>query len=181
MVAFGPPPAWTAADNNLLVANGEPDGDAVNSSALAAGTLYLSKLSIRNPVLISDLWFGLATAGTGTSTGSFAGLYSSSGALLSGSSDIASQLTGTAGGIEIPLTTPQLITSGFVWAAIMSNLSSSQPLLSRGQGGSLPNLNLTAANFRFAINGTLLSALPASITPSSNAGTGGINLWAGAS
>ena len=172
---------WLPGDNALLLANGDPDTAGVNSSLLTAGTVYLAKLTARSPLTVTNLWFGLTVAGTLTSAGSFAGLYSSAGTLLSGSADIVTQLTGATGGISVPLTAPQAVAGGaFVWAALLVNLSVTQPTMSRGQGGSLPDLNLTPAAFRFAVNGTGQTTLPASFTPSANAGTGGINLWAGA-
>jgi hypothetical protein len=168
---------WLPGDNQLLVANGDPD-DAVNTSLLTAGTVYLTKLTPRSPLLLSNLWFGLATVGVGASTGSFAGVYSAAGILLATSADIDTQLTGTTGGISIPLSAPQLIASS-VWAAIVANLATTQPTLSRGQGGSLPNLNLTPATFRFGIAATGQTSLPSSINPAAISGSGGVNLWAG--
>jgi len=44
--------------------------------------------------------------------------------------------------------------------------------------GTAVNLGLTAATFRFAMNGTGRTALPASITPSANTATDFAGPWA---
>jgi hypothetical protein len=88
------------------------------------------------------------------------------------------------GGIEIPLTTPQTVAAGsFVWAAFVANLSVTQPTLFRGGGAewAFSSVGLPVSAYRFAINGTTQTSLPGSITPASNASSGGINLWAGVS
>jgi hypothetical protein len=179
--AWAPP--WIPADNNLLAATGDPYEASGASAAITAGSVYLSKIPVRSAFTATNVWFAVTTAGSGASTGSFAGLYSSAGVLLSGSADIAAQLTGSVGPIEVTLTTPQALTTGFVWVALLSNLATTQPKLADNPLGltSIENLNLTAANFRFAINGTVQTSLPASITPASNVSAGGVNLWAGIS
>ena len=171
---------WVGADNGMLGAVSDPaliSGQVI----LVAGTLYLVKLPIRTQQTITNLLYGLQGAGVGASTGTFAGLYSSSGVLLSGSADIGVPLTGGAGQITVPLTTPQVVFPATPpWAAIVVNLATTQPTLYRnGTTGVAPNFNLTAANDRTAVNGTLLLSLPASITPSANASTGGVNPWVG--
>jgi hypothetical protein len=182
-VAGGSGIPWIPSDNNLLLANGDP-WDAQASVIMAAGTQYLAKLTARTTTLISNLWFGLQVAGTGTSTGSFAGLISPAGAVLTSSADIDSQLTGATGAIEVPLTTPQTVLAGsFVWAAIVQNLSVTQATLAKGTGGAggggIVDVGLTAANYRFATNGTILSAITA-ITPSANQPTT-LDWWVGGS
>jgi hypothetical protein len=170
---------WLPGDNGLLAANADPWLPA-SSSVLVAGTVYLAKLPIRTGITITNVWWVLATVGAGASTGSFTGVYSSAGTLLSGSADIAASFTGATGPFSVALTTPQTIGPGFVWVAIVSNLATTQPAIARSASqGSAGNMNLTAANFRFAINGTVQTSLPASITPASNASAAGTNLWAG--
>jgi hypothetical protein len=146
---------------------------------MIAGTLYLIRVNIRKPITLSQVGFMVNTAGSGTSTGSFGGVYSSSGTLLSGSADAAAYYS--AGGVQaIPLTTPQALAAGtYVWFAYLVNLSSSQPHL---YGWSVPvsdaNFGFGAASqYRFATNGTLITALPPAITPSSNSNSGAEQLW----
>lgn len=174
-------PPWLPADNNLLASNGDPWGPS-SSVVLTAGTLYLWKVPCRQSTLITNLWYILGTAGVGASTGSFVGLYSQSGTLLSGSSDIGGSLLGT-GSVTLALTTPQTVAGGpgpssWPWGAILVNLASTQPGLNKTSAtAGAGNINLSAANARFALNGTGLASLPASITPASNnAGTSSM-LW----
>jgi hypothetical protein len=170
---------WLPVDNNLLAAVGDPAEES-GVALLSAGTLYLMKLPIRTATTITNVWASLTTAGSGASTGSFVGVYSSAGVLLSGSADIAASLTGSTGGISNPLTTPQAIAAGsFVWLAILVNLAVTQPTLARSgsSSGSL-NLDETPALLRACTNGTLLSALPGTIVPGSNSSTPNLLLMA---
>ena len=175
--------SWVPADSGLLMATWDPAYTPI-TGILTGGTVYLSKLTARTALTITYLWFQVTAVGSGTSTGTFCGLYSSSGSLLTGSSDLVSQMT-TQGSAKCALTTPQNLTAGqFVWAAILANLSSTQPSMGTGLGtqGSLANAGISsAASYRFAVNGTSVTALPSpSITPASNALTNR-SVWVGAS
>jgi hypothetical protein len=172
---------WYPADNGLLTATDLP-GIAVSTATPAAGTIYLVKLPIRAALTATYIWFVVGTGGTGASTGSYVGLYSSAGSLLSSCSDIGTQLTTSAVSRQIALTTPQALTAGtFVWVALVVNLASTQPTLRAANNGTvLPNINLTAAAYRIATNGTGTS-LPGSITPSANSGSSPFGFWFGIS
>ena len=156
-----------------------------NGTTLIAGTVYLVKIPIRYALTATYLWFSATAAGVGVSTGSYVGLYSSAGSLLTGSSDLGTAIA--AGNHQVTLTTPQSLSAGtFVWAAILVNQASSQPgLLSpiNFAGSVAQNLGLTAATFRIAVpsGGTSQTALPGSFTPSSNTNTGAEFLWFGIS
>jgi hypothetical protein len=174
---------WVPSDQGLLIATGDPE-IAVATTTLTAGTVYLRKITPRTAMTLTDIWLCLTTAGSGTSTGSFVGLYSSAGTLLSGSADQASAFTGSTGGISCALSAPQALTPGsFYWVAVLSNLGTTQPTFARSSvPGVQENINLIAATFRTAINGTLVTALPSpSITPSSNVQAGSSPLWIGGS
>jgi hypothetical protein len=170
---------WQPADNNLLIANGDPATFSANP-LMTAGTLYIMKLTARAPLTISNLWFGCQAIGVGASSGSFAGLYSATGTKLSGSSDVGSLFTSATGGVECPLTTPQALTQGeSVYATLLMNLATTQPALARFGGvAAIANLNLTAANYRWAQIGSQGTSLPASLTPSSFT-TAGVQYWCG--
>lgn len=159
---------WIPADSGLLVANMDPLF-ATGASSMVAGVVYLQKLVARQAMTLTDLVYYVNTAASGTSSGSFVGLYSSAGALLSGSADIETYLLGT-GMKAIALTTPQPLTAGqVVWAAIVENMSGTQPKLQcNGVSSGVSNINLTAAHYRFANYATGSQvALPPSITPAS--------------
>jgi hypothetical protein len=139
-----------------------------NGAQAVNGKLYLLKLQIRSALTLSNLVFAVGAAGSGASTGSFGGLYNSSGTLLTSSADIGAQLA-SAGWTTATLTTPQALTAGtFVWAAFLCNLAVSAPFLpvAWGANTNLQNLNLTAATAQFASGATGQTSLPASITPS---------------
>jgi hypothetical protein len=183
----GPAPVYSPflpVDAGLLAWTSDP-WLAQNSSVLTAGSVYISKLPIRVPTLISNLWLGLAVTGVGVSTGSFVGLYSPAGILLAQDpTDQDAAFTGAIGALEFPLSAPQNIQGGpesqWPWVAVLANLATTQPALVRGQGSTLwPELGQTPATYRFGIAATGVTALPASFTPSAIQGTGGANIWAG--
>lgn len=161
---------WQPSDSGLLAASGVLD--AVGSQiAMVAGTLYLLKVPVRTAFTWTNMIVPVGTAGVGASTGSFAGLYSSAGLLLSGSADIGASLLAIAD-ISVPLTTPQPLAAGsFVWAALLANLATSQPSIRTwaAQSSFTANLGvLSPAVMRCGTAGTGLTALPASITPAAN-------------
>lgn len=169
--ALTPPVSWAPADQGFLAWTLSPALCGGGSLVLTAGTVYLSKVLIRYPFTWSTMWYAVTATGVGTSAGSFAGLYSSAGTLLTGSADIGGNLT-AVGAKSTALTAPQALTPsmGFVWAAVVVNLATTQPGLLRcatNQAGPL-NANLSAAQFLGAHNGTGQTSLPASVTPSSN-------------
>jgi|SRR5215475_222624 len=175
---------WLPPDQgSYLLANGDP-ALMIGGTILVAGTLYLCKLQARTSIPLSAVRFSINSNGVGASTGSFGGIYSSAGNLLSGSADIGGLLTG-AGDLNIPLSIPGQIVpgNGFVWAAILSNLATTQPTMNRltSSTNTGANMALAAAGLRFAINGTGLVSLPSSINPASNISAGAIALWAGGS
>ncbi len=168
---------WTPADYGALgsVAPWEASGSA--SGALTAGTVYLIRYNVRYAHTVTNVLFRVATASAGASTGSFVGLYSSAGALLSGSADTGA----LAAGIKtVALTTPQALTAGtFVWIALVVNFATTQPSLNTfaAAAAGIVNWNLAAASLRCAVNGTLQTALPASIVPGSNITAGSTPLF----
>lgn len=172
---------WIPADNNFLFAT-EPPPAISGTGLMIAGTVYLRKIIPRQPFTLTTLWAALSTVGAGASTGSFAGLYSAGGVLLSTTADIAATFTGALGGIQFPLNTPQALSVGtFYWAAIVSNLATTQPTLRASTGTPLnANMNLTAAFLSAAVNGTSQTSLPATITPTSNTAAGAFAFWFGA-
>ena len=173
---------WLPSDNNLLAASADVNGLG-GTGLMVAGTLYLVAVRIRYAITASKIWFIESPAGSGASTGSFAGLYSSAGTLLSGSADAAAAYTGGFAQ-SVSLTTPQALAAGiFVWAALLVNLATTQPTMRLTGGGSaVPgSVNLPNSQLRVCVNGTGLTSLPASVTPASNTGAGAFPHWIGIS
>jgi hypothetical protein len=172
---------WIPSDNGLLAASSTLDANSA-SFVPTAGTLYLTRVKIRAAMTATNVVYIVRAVGVGASSGSFTGLYSAAGALLSGSADIGANFL-SQNDFSTPLITPQPLTPGNdVWVAFLTNLATTQPTLSAYATTTftVPNVNLAGAGLRCATNGTGLSALPASFNPASNVG-GGSTLWAGLS
>lgn len=178
------PVPWLPQDQGtLLAAIGDP-WTAQATILVTAGTVYLVKLTARQALTITNIILITTAAGSGTSTGSFVGVYSSAGgAPLSGSADLVTPFTAAAGPQTCALTTPQAVAAGaFVWVAILSNLTVTQPTFAKGIsttggiGGA--NVGLTAATLRFAVNGTVQTSLP-TIVAASNTQTNASDIWVG--
>ena len=117
---------WLPVDNAFLAATASLDG-VDNQFQTVAGTLYLLKLPVRASFTCTSLSYIVSTGGSGASTGSFVGLYNSAGTLLSGSADIGANLA-VAADYTTALTSAQALTAGtFVWAAMLTNLATTQP------------------------------------------------------
>lgn len=132
-----------------------------------AGTLYLAGLYVPRPVSITKLCWGNNSAGSGATAGqNFIGLYNSAGTLLA-SVGVDARVA-SAGAWQETISSTAL-TPGMYWLAYLFN-ATSMPSVYRGGdlNGALMNLGLANSALRFATNGTGLTALPSSITPSSN-------------
>lgn len=177
----GSPSTPQPADHGLIAWSGDPQSSTTQGSVAANGTLYLSRVFIRSATTVSKVWWINSSPGaTATAGQNFVGLINSTGTVLStGSIDSVAVTNGPQSGT---LATPQAVAAGAYWAALLIN-AASPPTIARSGGLSASgnNINLTAAAFRFAANGTVLTSIPASITPTSNTLTGAIALWMGVS
>lgn len=169
-------------DQGLLEWNYDPAAANATGTTLTNGTVFLQRINVRAPMKISTVWAHLTNAAvTPTSGQSAVGLYNSAGTLLSGSGDIGSTLSGAAGAISMSLSTPQNVGAGYYWVAVLGNASTAAKLTASVNGAGNANVGLSAGGFRFAVNGTSQTSLPASITPSSNTATGAATFWVGVS
>jgi hypothetical protein len=158
----------TPANHGAIAWTADP---SITTYTVAAtnGTLFLSAVYIPNPVTAIKIWWKIATAGaTPTAGQNFVGLYNSSGTRLA-SVGVDGRIT-TAGLYSETISVA--LTPGWYWVGFLLN-SATPPQLRSSTGGVAAdaawiNFNLTAAQSRYAINGTGLTALPATITPSSN-------------
>lgn len=165
---------WNPADDGFTGINADWCSES-GGGLMTAGTLYLQRLIIRQATTITNLWYALSTSGVGASTGSFVGLYSQAGTLLSGSADIGAGLTAAAAFRSFALTTPQALAAGTqVWAAILANLATTQPTLLRQLNTSVPAAgtpNSAPSTLRWGQQVAVGTALPAPLTVASNATT----------
>lgn len=153
---------------------------ATNTQVLTAGTIYLTKLFIRQPRTIQNVYFWMPILGSGTSTATcWAGLYGLDGTRL-GQLDISGSL-GTTGLKTFTMPSSYDITDGAVWTALVTNLSTTQPTFARMSGSTgvstVINGIKTAPNVRYALGGTSQTTLPASFTPASLVTTATATLW----
>lgn len=152
---------------------------AVNSTELATGRLYLVRLDIPAAVSATRIYWWVGNGGSSPVAGqNQVGLYSSSGTRLA-STTVDSDVT--SAGLKTTTVPAQALPAGsFCWVGMVFN-ASVPPTLTRASGWTgvtaAANLGLTAAAFRFALNGTGRTALPASITPASNTATDFAGPW----
>ena len=172
---------WIPADNGLLAACDSPG--AISGTFLSiVGSRYMIKIPVRAAFTATTAWFLISGGGTGASSGTFVALLDSTGALMSGSTsaDCATQFQGT-NAQSVNFGAAKALSAGtFVWVVLVSNLASTQPTF-RTVGtatSAIPNLNLAAASYRAAVNGTGQTTL-ATVTPSSN--TASNLIWVGIS
>lgn len=108
------------ADHGYLSWNYDPVLGSVFNIPLTAGQTYLALVPIRVTTVITNVIAGLI-AGSGLTAGSnFAGLYNSAGTLLSATAD-QTTAWGTTGVKVMPLATPQAVTPGYYYVALLAN------------------------------------------------------------
>jgi len=149
------------------------------TSPLTSGTLYLLKISAQSGGTISNIVTVVGPAGSGLTSGrNFAGLYDSNGTQVGVTTD---QTTAWASGglVTMPLATPATLQAGRdYFVAFLSN-GTTPPKFVTGAAASVttPNAGLANAVRRFAVNGTGLTSLPATVTLASNSGTNAVPIW----
>lgn len=143
--------------------------NAVSGTAGTAQTLYLASIYVSRPASITKILWGINTGGAGAvAGGNYVGLYSATGTLLA-SVGVDSSVATT--GLITSTVTATAITPGRYWVGLLFNATAMPQLYRAGfLNATLANAGITtASNYRFATNGTGLTTLPTTITPSSNA------------
>jgi hypothetical protein len=164
------------------------------SAVTTAGLLYLAKIPLTAGTVVNNLWFRIATAASGITTAqNFGGLYNSSGQLVATSADLSTVIGTNTGPIQAALTSAYTVTNGGdYWAGFFFNAGTTLPVLgcfvnnvtvttSVAFLGSTTAFGNTAATFPFSVSATTgnTTALPTSITMSSNTATGAYAYWVG--
>lgn len=172
---------FTSQDQGGLIAWGFDPTQCGGSTITVSGTVYLMKIVIRYATTISKAMLSIVTSASGVvANQSYMGLYTSAGTrvAVTAAGALDTLITGS-GPITATFTSPYAAAAGTYWVAFVNNATTPVEL-ARGTGfSSTPNANLTAANYRWAVNGTGQTSLPASITPASNSLSGNITLWTG--
>jgi hypothetical protein len=137
-------------------------------------------------ISVTNITVAISNAGSGLTSGqNFMGLYSSSGTLIGTTADQTTNFSSTGIKVAALIGGPYTITGGsntFVWVAFVANGTTLPKPIGSGIGVvGLANLGLTAATYRGAYNGTASTALPSSITPSSNSSTSNVLVFFGIS
>lgn len=161
---------FTPADHGLLSWNYDPAMCGAGSTGSTAGTVYLMKIKIVNrSTVVTNILMSVTAAGATLTAGqNFAGLYSSSGTLLSATAD-QSAVWNSTGLKTMALSAPQTLAVGTYYVAFVSN-GTTPPSFMRGADISASGVNagLTVSTGRFLTGPTAQTSLPASITMGSN-------------
>lgn len=153
---------------------------ASNGTNTVSGTVYLARVVLRYSATVSKVMLSIASgAVTVTANQNYVGIYDSTGArqAVTAAGSIDSALT-SAGVLTATLSTSPTLAAGQYWVAFVNNATTPAQIGRTSNLASTPNANLTAANYRFCVNGTAQTSLPASITPASNSLTNSFSMWA---
>lgn len=163
------------------------------SAVTTAGLLYLAKIPLTAGTVVNNVWFRIATAASGITTGqNFAGLFNSAGQRVATTADLSTVIGTNTGPIQGALTSAYIVpVSGDYWMGIFFNAGTTLPVLgcfvnnvtvttSVAFMGSLTTFGNTVATYPFSVSATTgnTTALPTSITMSSNTATGAYAFWA---
>lgn len=168
-------------DHDMIQWQFDPASNMVGT-ALTSGTVNWSKLWIRQPTTITNVFVAISTTGAGLVVGqNFAGLYDPAGSRVGVTAD-QTAAWGTAGLKLMALTAPVVVaTPGYFYVAIVSNAGTT-PSFARGSAltASIPNANLTTTNGRFLTGPAAQTSLPLSVTPATRTLTANA-LWSAVS
>lgn len=160
----------TPAKHGLLEWNFDPTSISTVSSVCVSGTLYLMKITPQASGTISNLIVNLGTVGSTLTSGqNLAAIFNSSGTQLGITGDQTTAWGSGTGVKTMALTAGAPVTAGAdYWVAVLSVGTTPASFSRAGGSGGPVNVGLSTSTLRFATNGTSLTAMPGSITPSSN-------------
>ncbi|MGY1579158.1 hypothetical protein [Streptomyces sp. MN13] len=174
---------WTPADHGLISWSFDPASCTTTGTTLSAGFIYLIGVQLRQAATISRVHAVIGTAGSGLTAGQcLAGLYSSAGARVAVTGDMATTWN-SAGNKNMTLTAGYSAAAGRYYIALLFNGTTSPTFACGSTLGATftpGNANLSAGSYRFARSAAGQTSLPANITlsgytPDAN------NVWAAAS
>lgn len=169
----------TPESHNLVSWSLDPSTN-LSGGAVVAGTVYLTKLLVPpGGATITRLYMYVTGAFT-TPVNSQIGIYDSTGFQLNFVDLVSPTNFLSSTGDKLITIASTSVLEPFVWIGFVFNattLGSIARGLSPVAGSAMLNLGLTAATYRYAINGTSATALPGTITTSANA-LSTIPIWA---
>lgn len=128
--------------------------------------LYMLRVNIPVDSLVSRICLGIGTAGATFVAGqNFIGLYNAAGTLLASSADQSTNWT-NVGLVKSDMASPINVTAGNYFVGFIMNATTRPALLRTSFLTNMADVlspNQSAENSRYAIDGTGLSALPASV------------------
>jgi hypothetical protein len=169
------------ADHGLVTWTHDPATANPSGVALSSGALALSKVFIRTTKSVSTFWYAVTNVGAGLS-GTYVGLYNSSGVLIDQSPDQSTAMTST-GVKSAAMGISHSLAPGWYWVAFLVSAGTTMPTVARGTNAILgmANVNLTASAYRFGAYGSSLSSLPGAVTLGSITNVANGTVWAGLS
>jgi hypothetical protein len=167
---------WTAGAQGYLGWTYDPAYTVATNQAPTAGVEYLCAFRATTSGPVTKIYFdGTNTPGSMANTR--VGLRAADGTLLQKSADLSTALNGAASALRsATITSTNLVAGTLYYVAFVCGSATTMIQMSRGAApGNLGNSGLTAATYRWAVNGTGKTDLGASVTMSSN--TAGLALW----
>jgi hypothetical protein len=164
---------WTPSDNGLAWASFPPilaSASPVPPEGTVAGKLTLQRVLLHQPELLSTVIYEIAAADSGGGfSNCFLGLYdAATGTLQAQTADLSSTFA-TAFEHDIAWTEPYNAPAGEYFLALLLNGTWTTLAFKSSGGGVSANMNLAAPHLTLSNLGSGLSALPATITLSSQA------------
>ena len=145
---------WTAPDHGFLTWADNPLLFSNINTVPTAGTLFLVRVHLPVAATVTNVCLWVSTLGTGLTPGqNFAGLYNSSGTLLSATADQTTPW-GTATLKIMALTAAQSCAAGDYYVGFFQTGSANLAFSRAALGQSLVNVNLSSATSRFATGAT---------------------------
>jgi hypothetical protein len=152
---------WEPTDYGLKGWVADP-GQTAGALAVTPGVVYMWRIRLAAAVTINNVVLQIGGGGVLTPEQNFVGLYDEAGTLLSGSADMSGSL-GSSGLKICPLTVPVDLPRGWVYAAALFNGTSLFNMARYGQSTQYSNVGLPPERKRFAVYGSGVTALPATI------------------
>lgn len=166
---------FQSADHGLISWAYEPIFATTGTALATAGTLYVSKMHIRQPVSITNIVMWLTAVGVTLTTGQcFAAIWQAGSLLGSTADQSASWVSATGAKVMAISSGPVSAAAGDIYVGYWFN-GTTGPAFMRGGGNSIVNIGLSAGNYRWGTANTgLTTTSPGTLGTVSQSAT---NYW----